>query len=452
MLTDLFGNEISLDAGKIRDEWDKVVLGFLAHAQVTPTHLAAVLNAAPEFALGHAIKGLFYMMLGRRELVETAREAYKNAQHALSVAPATAREHDFVRALGFYLGGNPAQARDVVETILKTHPQDTLAMKIVQALSFILGQPAQMRRSIEEVLPTYEESHPGYGYLLGCYAFALEETGAYSDAERTGRKGLNYAADDAWGLHAVAHVYDMTANAPAGLQWLTEQEGGWTHCNNFGFHVWWHKALFLLDQQRIDEVFALYDAKIRKEKTDDYRDISNATSLLSRLELEGVDVGNRWGELADLSEKRTADGCLIFADLHYMLALVGGERDQALRDIVSRINRDAKTGDTEIAQAMADPGLHAAAGLEAFGDANYTLAFKNLACARSKMQLAGGSHAQRDIFERLTIDAGIRGGHFKEARQILTERKAKRGGTEDHYAAVRFQMLTNMEQTNLITH
>ena len=81
---------------------------------------------------------------------------------------------------------------------------------------------------------------------------------------------------------------------------------------------------------RYDAALALYDAEIRAEKTDDYRDISNAASLLSRLELEGVDVGDRWEELAVLAEKRTEDGCLAFADLHYMLALCGGRRDTAV--------------------------------------------------------------------------------------------------------------------------
>jgi hypothetical protein len=57
-----------------------------------------------------------------------------------------------------------------------------------------------------------------------------------------------------------------------------------------------------LDLGEYDAALALYDADIRAEKTDDYRDISNGASLLSRLELEGVDVGDRWEELADLSE------------------------------------------------------------------------------------------------------------------------------------------------------
>ena len=84
-----------------------------------------------------------------------------------------------------------------------------------------------------------------------------------------------------------------------------------------------------LDRGELDVALALYDTKIRQDKTDDYRDIANATSLLMRLELEGMDVANRLDELADFSENRTKDSCLVFADLHYMLALAGANRPDA---------------------------------------------------------------------------------------------------------------------------
>ena len=73
-----------------------------------------------------------------------------------------------------------------------------------------------MRRSAERLLPVWR-GHPAEGYLLGCHAFTLEETGDYAAAEAAGRAGLALAPDDAWGLHAVAHVYDMTARAGQGL-------------------------------------------------------------------------------------------------------------------------------------------------------------------------------------------------------------------------------------------
>jgi hypothetical protein len=448
MLIDIFGNDVSLETPVALESWNKMQLGFLAHAAVTPTHLADVLKREPNFALGHATKGLFYMMLGRRELVQTAIDAEKDARNALKNVSATVRERGFVDALSLWLAGQPRAARDRIEDVLKDYPLDSLAMKVSHAISFILGDPVTMRHSVENVLPAYEEHHAGRGYLLGCHSFSLEETGDYSQAEIAGRKGMLQAHDDAWGLHAIAHVYDMTGNAKAGLEWLDGREDAWAHCNNFRYHVWWHKALMYLDQGQIDKVLWLYDTEVRKDQTDDYRDISNGTSMLSRLELEGVDVGNRWEELADFSEKRTEDGCLIFADLHYMLALVGGNRDGAIKSLMARMHKDAQRCKADMEKTMAAPGLAAAAGLEAFGEADYKTAFANLAKARETMQLAGGSHAQRDVFERLTIDAGIRGGFLDEAEAILNERKAKRGGAEDKYASVRYEMISCARDDN----
>jgi hypothetical protein len=265
----------------------------------------------------------------------------------------------------------------------------------------------------------------------------LEETGAYEKAEIAGRQALWMVSDDAWGLHAVAHVHEMTGNAQLGLDWLAGREDAWAHCNNFRYHVWWHKALMHLDLGQVDQVMELYDNYIRQDKTDDYRDISNATSLLSRLELEGVNVGNRWEELADLSANRTEDGCLIFADLHYLLALTGDNRDEATGKMLKRIQKDAQRnqGDTPI--RMSDPGIAAAKGLEAFGDGLYGQAFDFLSTARDGMQMAGGSHAQRDVFERITIDSGLRAGRLDAVERILDDRRAKRAGGEDNYALAR---------------
>ena len=441
MLTDIFGNDVSLETPAAVESWNKMQLCFLAHAAITPTHLMDVIEREPQFAAAQALKGLFYLMLGRKELRQTSVEANAAAQSAMKQTIPTPRERAFVDALGMWLSGYPRAARDRIEEVLRFAPMDSLAMKISQAISFILGDSKTMRSSIENVIDTYDAQHAGRGYMLGCYAFALEETGDYRQAEKTGREGMLLAPDDAWGLHAVAHVYDMTANAKAGLEWLSTRESTWEHCNNFRYHVWWHKALMHLDQGQIDVVMDLYDNEIRKDKTDDYRDISNATSLLSRLELEGIDVGNRWEELADLSENRTEDGCLIFADLHYMLALVGGDRDDAVKTMMARMHKDAKICKSDIQKAMAEPGIAAATGLEAFGESDYKTAFINLSTARNNMQNAGGSHAQRDVFERLTIDAGIRSGFLNEAEAILNERKEKRGGTEDTYASVRFEMI-----------
>ncbi|WP_170349265.1 MULTISPECIES: tetratricopeptide repeat protein [Ruegeria] len=437
MKQDVFGQMNTLSHSASVEAWNGVLLGFMAHAAITPQHLGKVLELEPDFALGHAIKGLFMVLLGRREMTAVAVEALSEAKAAMERQPISERERMYVEALGLYLEDLPSQAIQKFEQILRSHPQDTLAMKLSHATRFVLGDPTGMRRSIERVLAAYEPDHPGRGYLLGCHAFALEETGEYQKAEIAGRQALWMVSDDAWGLHAVAHVHEMQGNAQLGLDWLAGREDAWTHCNNFRYHVWWHKALMHLDLGQVDQVMELYDTHVRQDKTDDYRDISNATSLLSRLELEGVDVGNRWEELADLSAARTEDGCVVFADLHYLLALTGDNRNEATSKMLQRIQKDAQRNQGDTPVRMSDPGIAASKGLEAFGEGQYAAAFDFLSSARNGMQLVGGSHAQRDVFERITIDSGLRAGRLDAVERILDDRRAKRAGGEDNYALAR---------------
>ncbi|MCD9147519.1 tetratricopeptide repeat protein [Pseudophaeobacter flagellatus] len=435
MTQDIFGQETSLSCAISQQHWDAVQMGVLAHSASTADHLGALLNTAPDFALAQAIKGISLLMLGRSELLPMAQDALQAAQ--LGYESALPRERKYIEALAAWLNGQPSRAIERMEQVLAVDPCDSLAMKLSHGIRFILGDAKGMRASVERVLPAYAPDHAGRGYLLGCHAFALEETGAYERAGIAGRQALWLAPDDAWGLHAVAHVHDMTGDASAGLRWLNGREQAWAHCNNFRYHVWWHKALMHLDLGQTDQALALYDTEVRKDKTDDYRDISNATSLLMRLELEGVAVGNRWQELSELCANRTEDGSLIFADLHYLMALTGPDHKTESRRLILRIHADARQRDTEAQQRMATPGCGAALGLEAFGEGNYTQAFAHLSGVRASLHLAGGSHAQRDVFERMTIDAGLRCGAFDTVEHILDDRRAKRGGRDDNYALAR---------------
>ena len=432
---------VSLRSDTALLEWNGMIRAFLAHGTQTPVRLGNVLSSEPDFAMGHAAKGLFCLMLGRREMVETAREAGRQAIAAQAQNTLSRREKLWVQALDAWLAGRPSGAVAAMEDILTENPADSLSAKVSHAIRFILGDRWGMRSSIERVMAAHDD-HDLKGYMMGCHAFTLEETGEYEAAERAGREGLLFAKDDAWGLHAVAHVYDMTARPDEGIALIEAHCSAWDHCNNFRYHVWWHKALLHLDRGEFDVALALYDTEIRAEKSDDFRDISNATSLLMRLELEGVDVGTRWEELAQLCEGRTGDGCLVFADLHYMLALAAAGRREARSDMTSRFIRDAKKP-CETASRVAHPGLAAMAGLEAFAEAQYDTAFQHLVSARGEMQSIGGSHAQRDVFERITIDSGIRAGRIDETEALLSDRMARRGGAQDRFALTRFQTLSD---------
>lgn len=441
MNTDVCASPVSFSSADSLAHWNNMIRAFLAHGPSTPEHLGALLEAEPDFAMGHAARGLFCLMMGRAEMWQVAEDARTAAHTARNAGPVSAREQGWIDALDAWLADSPTGAIAALESVLEKHPSDTLSAKASQAIRFILGDAAGMRWSVERVLHAHGADHPLRGYLMGCHAFSLEETGDYAAAERAGLEGLQHAPDDAWGLHAVAHVHDMRAEPDAGIALIEGNTAAWAGSNNFRYHVWWHKALLHLDRDEKDIALALYDSQIRADKTDDYRDIANATSLLMRLELEGMEVGNRWDELGALAENRIDDGCVVFADLHYQLALAGAAKGDAARAMSARFAHDAcQTGD--MAERVNDPGLSALAGLKAFAEGRYGDAFVQLSTARPKMPTIGGSHAQRDVFERMTIDAGLRAGHFDATEQILMARLKLRAGHEDRFAATRFEQLS----------
>ncbi len=444
MLTDISRSPVSLEHKEALEHWNKLILAVLSHGKAAPTHLNALMELEPNFAMGHATRGLFCLMLAKSELISVASQAYKTAKEMQSKVSVSQREAAWIDALGLWLSGQPKQAIQTIEQILMLNPEDTFSLKLSHGIRFMIGDNHGMRRSVERVIAAHGHDHPLRGYALGCLAFSQEETGSYKEAEQNGLEGLTLTGDDAWGMHAVAHVYDMTNAPDKGLALIEGHMGAWNHCNNFRYHVWWHKALLHLDMGDFETALSLYDQKIRFEKTDDYRDFSNASSLLVRLQLEGQNVGNRWEELADLAEKRSEDGCLTFADLHYMLALSADQRKDAKARLIARVSQSAsQVGD--MAKIMEHPGVNAAKGLSAFGEGRYETAYAHLSKAQPALQDIGGSHAQRDVFERITIDAALRAGQINDAQQLLKQRSDIRCGAQDSFTLARLDLISDLD-------
>ena len=411
-------------------EWTGLVQSVMSHAACVPDRLKAAMEAAPRSATLLAAKGLIFLLLGRRELVAEAKALAGAASEALGEAPS---DHDrlMVAALDAWLAGKPSRAAAIFDEIQRVSPADGFAMKMAQAIRFLYGDAVGMRRSAEAALSNFADTHPLAGYAHGCYAFACEETGDLVLAERMGRRALELAPDDAWGLHAVAHVHEMRGHPKAGREWILPRREAFSACSNFANHVWWHLALFELELGEVDSVLALYDEKIRAERTDDYRDIANAVSLLARVEAEGVDVGARWDELSTLAEARVEDGCVVFADLHYLMALLAADRHEAADRLIERM---AQAGEaTEFDRIATTAGASAGGGLAAMRRGNHDDAFRSLMAARTDLTNIGGSHAQRDVFDRLTIDAALRAGRAEDARSLIKDR-AQRRGAYDRFA------------------
>lgn len=402
------------------DRFDETVTAYVHFSTETGARLKETLQADPEFPMAHVLRGYFMQLFCVASLTEKAAQSLAKAREVS--AGANERERHHLEALDAWIAGDLKTALEHWESILLDHPLDMVAVKLAQFIHFYLGDSRQLRDSMARILSAWESDVPGHANVLGMYAFGLEESGDYAQAEQTGRRAVELDPGDAWAVHAVAHVMEMQDRRRDGVAWLRELEPHWTAVNNFRFHLWWHLALFHLELEQYDEVLTLYDGAFRAEPTEEYLDICNATSMLWRLEERGVDVGDRWSELADISATRIGGHGLVFPDMHFVLALeAAGDSDNAGAMLRSLEHVGAATGVTQ-AQVIGDVGLALAKAIAAWYRGDYDSVVEHLMPIRYSLSAIGGSHAQRDLFHQILIAAALRGSRPTLARALLAER------------------------------
>ncbi len=440
-LSDQFRSRVGTTRPDALAAWDAAARGVLAHgAQVGPD-LTRCLAADPDFALGHALRGLTLLIAGRAELVPCAREAAARVMRLRASRGLDRREAAYAAALSSWLDGRPSTAAQTLDVWTHFAPDDVLGVKLSHQIRFMAGDTQGMRRAAEVALAALAPDHPARGFVLGCAAFAREEMGEFDAAERAGRAAVERTPDDVWAIHAVAHVHEMTGRAADGQRWLEQHRESWIGCGNFRLHLSWHLALFELEHSRHDQALMLYDQAIRAEPTDDFRDVANAVSLLARLELDGVGVGKRWQELADLAARRIGDDAVVFARLHYLQALLAGGRAEDAAALIASLRQAAIRSGGEMDRVARHPGLAIAQGMRAFNLGRYEDAAALLIAAWRRLASLGGSVAQRDVFARFAIEAALRGGLHAMARDLIESRQRLRAGTTDRFAATRLARL-----------
>ncbi len=404
--------------------FDETVFALLGHREASAGLLDATLALDPDLIAARVLRGFALSFLGRNDRWPEAQEQARRARAALAHRGGTDRETLLTQALHEWLQRDIGGCRRSFDALLTSAPRDLLAIKLAHASRFIAGQPQEMRRSLERVLPAWDSNVPGYGYVLGCYAFSLVETGAYAMAEKIGRAAVEEEPYDAWGVHAVAHVFEMTERPSDGLRWLTAHEEAWEGANNFAGHIEWHRALYHIDLDQLEEAGALWE-RVVVHLGDDYRDFSNASSLLLRLEARGVDVTDRWRSLGALAEARAYDHGSAFADLHYLLILSRTHGPSAVRRVLTSMRDYVSRERHWQSRVTKNVGLPLAEGLRALSEGHPREAFDRWVAVPSTQPL-GGSHAQRDTFEWLKLAAAVQSQDPALAERAIRARLSKR--------------------------
>jgi tetratricopeptide (TPR) repeat protein len=336
------------------------------------------------------------------------------------------RENLHVLAAQSWVDGEWEHALGFLERALQHDSRDLLALKVAQDLAFFLGHQHALRDVVERVVGEWSPDRAGYGYVCGMYAFGLEENGDYDGAEQQAGRALAVNPRDVWAVHAQAHVFEMRGAQRPGIAFLEDSVGDWSS-SYFATHNWWHRALYHLELGELDEALALYDGPIGGTGSTEWLDVDDAASLLWRLHLFGVDVGDRartlLGDIAGL----LGEPVYVFNDWHaVMIAGLAGSPDVCERLI--RANRGAPDGTNHRAIEAAGLRLLEAFAAFAAGDAARTL--HRLIDIGPTAHVVGGSHAQRDVIDLTLVAAAARVGDIGLAEALLAARVARKPSAE----------------------
>jgi len=415
--SDPLGNPVTGDEDSTRAAVDDFVLGLLAYE----TRAAGILEAAerdPDSCLANVYAGFLCLLLESAEGAARATRYLRAAERRESGA--TARERLNVALLRAWAGDDLASALAACERLSDDHPRDLVAVKLHQYLEFNRGNAPEMLRVALKV----GEANGDVAYLHGMTAFAYEQCHLLDAAEAAARRALALSAKEPWAQHALAHVLLTRGRIDEGAAFLERQRDTWTDLSSFMLtHLWWHLALFYLSQGRDARVLDVYDRQVWGVAKDYSQDQVGAVSLLARLELAGIDVGDRWRELGEYLAARAVDTVQPFLTLQYVYGLARAGRPEATT-LLAAVRRHALEAPPLTRGVWRDVALPACTGLAAHARHDHETAWRELSAAMPRLAEVGGSHAQRDLFEQVLLDAAAKTGRWIFVQQQLELRRA----------------------------
>jgi hypothetical protein len=214
---------------------------------------------------------------------------------------------------------------------------------------------------------------------------------------------------------------EMQCRQREGISWMRGNPDAWTKESFLQVHNWWHLALFHYELGEAEEVFALYDGPIFGARSKVALNMVDASAILWRLHLGGVDAGGRWEALADNWEANAGAATYAFNDAHAMMAFVGAKRPAAAARLIEA-QRAAMEADADNAAFTREVGHPVTLAIHAFGEGNYAETVRLLRPIRHIAHRFGGSHAQRDVIDLTLIEAALRAGNVALARALSAER------------------------------
>ena len=431
---DVRGIPVSHTSADAVDGLERAIEISLAFRGDAIAEIDAVLAEHPDFIMGWLFKAgwLTQSMETRiyREMVSALDEAEK------LVSRANDREKGHFEAIQAWVRGDFFGAVQKWETVLTAYPMDLFALALIHYTNVLLGDVVGQRDVVARVFNLWDESVPGYEFMLGFYAFGLEENRDFSMAEEMARNALAIRPDNPYSVHTVSHVMEMRGRQAGGIRFMADNVNRWG-TSNFANHLWWHTSLFHLDLEQNDKVMEIFDAHLNSAgKVGDRYEELDAAALLWRLNLVGIDVGDRWCHLADKWEPSASDTLYAFNDVHAMMTFVSDDRIDAQKALLTANERYVgNASDANVAMSR-EIGMPFCLAIQDFRSEQYGACVDRLLPVRYLTNRLGGSFAQRDIIGWTLLEAALRAKRYDLALGLAHERAALKSTSAQNWRAV----------------
>ncbi|MDZ8055441.1 MAG: tetratricopeptide repeat protein [Aulosira sp. ZfuVER01] len=401
MLKDAQGLIVTTDSAKAIAAINRFVDQMLGYGKDAETAILQAIAADPTCALAHAYAAAYYLTQENSKAWQQAQPYLQTAQQNL--AKITEREKLYVQAILAWANQEIDLAIAFHEEITNQFPHDLISVQQGQYHYFYMGDKEKLLQIAQKVLP----SNPQHHYLYGMVAFGLEQCHQLKAAEKMARQAIALNRSDPWAHHAISHIMETQGRVAEGIAWMESFADTWENCNSMLYtHNWWHIALYYLKQENYQKVLRLYDTHIwERANKQSPKDQVGAISLLLRLELHGVDVGNRWQEISPYLYSRIEEHALPFQDLHYVYALTKAGHDDWVNQMLISMQYHTLRINPFLRQRWIEVAIPAARGMVAHAKGDFHTTVAELKLVLPRLHEIGGSHAQQVLFGQVYQDA-----------------------------------------------
>lgn len=393
-----------------------------------------VLEEHPEFTMGWLFKAGWLTQSMETRIYPLFIDAINQAQRHISRA--NTREQGHLAAVKAWAAGDFFGAVQQWEEVLTQYPMDLFALELIHYTMVLLGDVPGQRDVVARVFNLWHEDIPGYEYVLGFYAFGLEENRDFSHAEDLARRALEIRPDNPYAVHAVSHVMEMRGRQSDGIRFMKDRAASWG-TSNFANHLWWHTSLYHLDLEQYDQVYDIFDNHLDSRRKDGNRyEELDAAALLWRMNLAGQDSGDRWVHLANKWEPAAKDTLYAFNDVHAMMTFASDDRIDAQRLLINANKRYVESASDANAAMSREIGIPFCKAIQDFKREDYAACVDRLLPVRYMTHRLGGSFAQRDIIGWTLLEAALRAGRFELALCLANERTGLKPTSVQNWRAV----------------